>query len=251
MNESFFAKFVGFDQLLESSRSRRGEDTLGDFVMVAFRKGSHKMAAIAHEFLELAYMCVLQTGNVKLCETFITDFYENALLKNTTASIQAFFFNTASGSNVSIQLAHQISKQKSGLGSGVSVQGSPVTMHLSLLKDAIALGKTKVKLEREPDQLHFAAFNAAIKPLFSPHHSSFSLGDARIPWLTLTDLEKIKEIVLPVLMKKKKVWNPYLVPYRMLCGKAEIEIISIGSSSEAETPKTKRTRYDAFQIEID
>jgi hypothetical protein len=254
MNDCFFAKLVGFDQLLEGSRSRRGEDTLGDFVMVAFRKGDGKMASIAHEYLELAYMCALQSGRQKLIEAFINEFYEHALLKNTTASIQAFFFTTSAGSNVSIQLAYLISKLKYGLGLGLcSTQESPVVPHLNLLRSAIKLTKNKVDLEIESCQLGYAAFNASIRPLFSPRLSSFRLGRERTPWLTVKDLESIKELVVPALKNRKKTWNPYLVPYRLLFGKADIEVIVIsnGSSREDETQITKRLRYDPFEIEID
>jgi len=129
---------------------------------------------------------------------------------------------------------------------------------MALLQSVLKLAKGKVNMDKAADQLQFSAFLCAIRPFFSPSLSTFPVNmDERIPWMTTDDLSEIREAVVPTLKRKDKTWNPYLIPYRGLFGKTEIDVIVISRSSggahtdceNTPTAKSKRIRMSPIEIE--
>lgn len=246
-----FAKLEAFESGAISDRSRRGEDSLGTFAMQAFNSSDPELHAIAHQFFELAFYCVAPLGS-KAVEAFLVDFYDSALLKNTDSTIQRRFFESSEGSLAAVALSQLLLQRKFGLGSGLSLKNSPLDAHLDLVKGVTKMTKSKCNLSRQADRLELSAFYCAIKPFFSPSLSSFALSDGkRIPWIPLSSLEKIREAFGT--KKTDKTWNPYLIPYRLLFSKAEIDVIVISSSSEnateTATPTCKRVKTTPIEID--
>lgn len=257
--DCYLVELTGIAEDELSTGSRGNDESFWSMCMAGFQPNSpngEKFVALAHDYLELGFMCLSISGP-KLCTRFISTFYDCGLLRNTSQDQQRLFFDSCTDSQAAVQIAFQVLSRKFNLGPGPANNASFLEQHLELLQALTKLSKAKVNLSKSLDQLQYAAFLCAARPFFSRNMSVFSVNSDLLPWITLTDLDMVKQLVAPLLKRKDKVWNPYLVPYRVLFGKTEIEVIVIGSSSSGDetpprTPHTaqaKRVRADPVIID--
>lgn len=244
---SQIAVAVGFNLSEKSSWIRRSVDHFGSFVTGAFKCDPVPLdhCEMAHDYIELAFTC-LALSTPKQTELCLAEFYEGALLRNLDQDSLITFFNTAKGDYWHVQLALLLLKRKFSIGSGPSFRRSPLASHLEVLQTVLKLTESKVDLQRTSDRLQLSAFYCVIKPLFSAALSSFSVGqETRIPWMTTSDLGTVRSLLQPVLSDSSQTWNPYLVPYRTVFEKTEMEVVVIdgGGGEDESTPRiTKRKR---------
>lgn len=254
--DGYVCKLAGLAEEAVNTGSRGNDENYWGLCMSGFQPEaiySEKLASLAHDYLELGYVCLSLSG-AKASDRFISNFYDNGLLRNTDNEQQRLFFDSCEDSHAAVQVAFHVLSRKFNIGPGPSFDSSYHPQHLGLLSSLVKLAKTRVNLTRAPDQLQYAAFLCAIRPFFSPSLSAFQAGPKRLPLHTLTELDAVKQVVAPLLKRKDKAWNPYLVPYRVLFGKMEVEVIVIGSSCSsdeeavsASSPRSlraKRTRND-------
>lgn len=216
MKESAYAKFM------VGGGGRRGSEAdMGSFVMAPFvRPGNAatELQKLAHDFLELGYMCVLLDGSAA-AEKFLTDFYELSLVKNIDDLALTRFVCSTTESFADAHVSQMLLSRKFNFGPAPSFSVQPLENHQLLLKAALRLFKSKFNIHRARDMLQYSAFLASIRPYFNPNMSSLasSAGGQRIPWITLQVVKEIADMADAVVFRRDKSWNIYLTPYKTLC----------------------------------
>lgn len=147
-------------------------------------------------------------------------------------------------------------QRKFGLLSGLGTGSSPHQVHVSLLNSIQKLSKSKWSPKQASHRLQFAAHLTAIKYFFASHLTNLNVNGENFSWKSEENVTEIKDLVQPLLRKNDRMWNPYLMPYRVLYGKMDIEVVVISSSDPDEedshnnsSPSVKRSRMEPIMID--
>lgn len=226
--------FCTFAQLetLDSGRSRRGGDTFGSFIMEAFAQDDVKdLQLVAHDYLDLAMYC-LELMSAKHCEAFLMDFYEGSFLKNSSPASQASFFRSSKGSFGDQQLALLLLQRKFSIGNGPSFKCHSLKAQIETLPTLLKSSKQKTSPDLASGSFLLSAHYCLLRTLLSPQISSFPLGEEqRIPWITVECLEWVRAKVAPLMTKAALTkCSSYLLPYRILLSKNNLEVVVISST---------------------
>lgn len=232
VSAAVFSDFAQLDAMERGGRSRRHQESLGSFVMAALATKSPELHQLAHQYFDLALYC-LELLSMKHAEAFLISFYEGPFLLNTTAEVQKRFFDSSVGSYGDQQLALILLQRKFGMGPGMSMKMSSVKAQADVIPSILKLGKSKFSFNKDADLLILASFYALLRPLLSPTLSTIPFGEGtRIPWITVDQLDRIRALLTPVVLEKNSLkWSPFLVPYRVLLGRKDIEVVALSSGS--------------------